>query len=150
MPAAEGYPCPSPVGTWLIVPGRTGIARLRFTRRRMRPSGPVPALVRRCMRELSAHFAGRLPAFTVPLDLTGLTPFRRRVLVALRRVPRGRTIAYSELARRAGCPGGAVGANPLPVIIPCHRVIAAGGRPGGFGLGLPLKRRLPALEGVRL
>ena len=97
-----------------------------------------------------------LSAFTVPLDLTGLTPFRRRVLVALRRVPRGRTITYGELARRAGCPGGAravggaVGANPLPVIIPCHRVIAAGGRPGGFGLGLPLKRRLLALEGVRL
>jgi len=87
----------------------------------------------------------------VPLDLRG-TDFQRAVWTALRRVPYGATISYGELAARAGRPGAARacgaanGSNPLPLFVPCHRTIGADGALTGFGGGLPLKRRLLALE----
>lgn len=89
-----------------------------------------------------------------PAVFDAATPFRRAVWQAMRRIPRGRTLTYGELARRAGRPGaaraagGACGANPLPLFIPCHRVVAAGNRPGGFSSGLAWKRRLLAGEGA--
>jgi len=107
-------------------------------------------------REIGEYFAGRRRTFSTPVDLTGQPPFRRRVLEALRAVPFGETVSYGELARRAGNPraaravGQAVGANPVPVVVPCHRVLAAGGAIGGFGLGLPAKRTLLAIEGRRV
>jgi len=88
----------------------------------------------------------------VPLDLRG-TDFQRAVWTALRRVPFGATISYGELAARAGRPGAARacgaanGSNPVPLFVPCHRTIGADGSLTGFGGGLPLKRRLLALEG---
>ncbi len=88
----------------------------------------------------------------VPLDLRG-TDFQRAVWTALRRVPFGATISYRELAARAGRPGAARacgaanGSNPVPLFVPCHRTIGADGSLTGFGGGLPLKRRLLALEG---
>jgi len=90
------------------------------------------------------------------LDLAGATPFRRRVWAELRRIPRGATRSYGEVAdelgkrRAARAVGGACGANPVPVLIPCHRVLAANGRLGGFSGGLDWKRRLLAIEGVLL
>jgi methylated-DNA-[protein]-cysteine S-methyltransferase len=93
--------------------------------------------------------------FTVPLDLSGLSPFHRRVLQATRRIPYGRTATYRDLARRVGRPraaravGQAMARNPVPLVIPCHRVVAAGGGLGGFSGGLDLKRRLLALEDAR-
>ncbi len=91
----------------------------------------------------------------VPLDLSGRTDFRVRVWGTLRTIPRGEVRSYGEVAQAVGCRsaravGQACGANPLPVLVPCHRVVAAGGRPGGFGHGLAWKRRLLALEGVRI
>jgi O-6-methylguanine DNA methyltransferase len=106
----------------------------------------------RAEREVGQYLAGRRRRFTVPVDLSGVPAFQRRVLQALRRVPYGRTITYGQLAARAGRPraaravGQAMAHNPVPLIVPCHRVVASGGGLGGFGGGLALKRRLLALE----
>lgn len=89
----------------------------------------------------------------VPLDLVG-TEFQRRVWQAIARIPAGKVISYAELARGAGRPRAiraaaqACGANPVPLLVPCHRVVASDGGLGGFGGGLPLKRKLLAREGL--
>lgn len=109
----------------------------------------------RAEREIREYLAGRRRRFTVPADLSAATPFHRKVLAALARVPYGRTVTYGQLAARAGRPraaravGQAMANNPVPLIFPCHRVVAAGGGLGGFGGGLDLKRRLLALEAIR-
>ena len=106
----------------------------------------------RAEREVRQYLAGRRRRFTVPVDLSGLPAFQRRVLETLRRVPYGRTITYGRLASEAGRPraaravGQAMAHNPVPLIVPCHRVVASSGGLGGFGGGLALKRRLLALE----
>ncbi|HET7482372.1 MAG TPA: methylated-DNA--[protein]-cysteine S-methyltransferase [Actinomycetota bacterium] len=98
-----------------------------------------------------AYFAHDLKDFDIPLDLSIATPFQQRVLRALARVGYGELTSYGELARRVGtgprAVGGAVGRNPLPIVIGCHRVIAGDGSLGGFGGGLDTKRYLLALEG---
>ena len=105
-------------------------------------------------RELRSYFAGRLHEFTVPVDLVLATPFTREVLTALRSVPRGSVTTYGALAAQLGRPrgaravGGAVGRNPVPVVVPCHRVVASGGGLGGFSGGLAKKRSLLRLEGL--
>lgn len=112
----------------------------------------VPAPVRAAMRQLDEYFEGRRRSFSLPLSPEG-TPFQLAVWRALADIPYGETITYGELARRVGRPaafravGQANGANPLPIVYPCHRVVAAGGL-GGYGGGLDVKRRLLALEGV--
>jgi len=99
-----------------------------------------------------AYFNGEPVTFPDTLDLTGATPFQRAVWEAARRIPRGETRSYSWVAEQAGRPlavraaGGALGKNPLPVIVPCHRVIAMNGSLGGFSGGLAMKRRLLDLE----
>jgi len=105
----------------------------------------------RAEREIVEYLAGRRRRFTVPADLSAAPPFHRKVLAALARVPYGRTVTYGQLAARAGRPraaravGSCVARNPVPLVIPCHRVVASGGL-GGFGGGLDMKRRLLALE----
>jgi AraC family transcriptional regulator of adaptative response/methylated-DNA-[protein]-cysteine methyltransferase len=106
-------------------------------------------------RALVRYVDGETAALGVPLDVRG-SQFQRRVWSALRRIPRGETRSYAEVARSAGVPGGAraVGracaANPAPILIPCHRVIASDGSLGGYGLGLSRKRALLAREGADL
>lgn len=102
-----------------------------------------------------AYFAGEIGVLlALPVDLDGLPPFRRQVLDALHRLPPGELISYGKLGAEVGRPGAgravgqAVGANPIPVVIPCHRVIASDGTLGGFGIGLDVKRRLLAHEGL--
>lgn len=105
-------------------------------------------------RQLSEYFAGKRKAFDLPLAVTG-TEFQRRVLEELRRIPYGDTVSYAEVARRIGRPkavravGAANGSNPLPIVIPCHRVIGSSGDLTGFGGGLETKRRLLRLEAER-
>ncbi|WP_036266343.1 methylated-DNA--[protein]-cysteine S-methyltransferase [Methylobacterium sp. 10] len=102
-------------------------------------------------RQLSAYFDGRLTRFDLDLDPRG-TPFQLAVWEELTRIPPGETISYGELARRIGRPsasravGAANGANPLPIVVPCHRVIGAAGSLTGFAGGLDTKRWLLALE----
>jgi methylated-DNA-[protein]-cysteine S-methyltransferase len=124
-----------------------------------RRSSRPPALVgqegwagRSMAKQLSDYASGREVRFTVPLTPEG-TGFQKRIWAALRTIPRGEVVTYAELAHRAGHPGAAratgsaCGANPIAVITPCHRAVAVGGL-GGFGAGLPWKRKLLRLEGA--
>lgn len=130
-----------------------GIAELRF------PGAPpgemaVPTpVVERLARELREYFQGVRTTFDLPLSLRG-TKFQIAVWEELRTVPYGTTVTYGELARRVGRPrsaravGQAVGANPVPIVIPCHRVLPIAGGLGGFGPGPDWKQRLLDLEGA--
>jgi len=106
---------------------------------------------RDAIAQLAAYFAGRLRRFDLALAPEG-TPFQREVWSALTEIPYGETVSYSELARRIGRPaatravGAANGKNPLPIVVPCHRVIGANGSLTGFGGGISIKRRLLDLE----
>ena len=116
-------------------------------------------LVQAIHAELDRYFAGKPVDFAdVPLDLDGHTPFRRAVWdAAARRVPWGETESYGGLSRALGrsnraavAVGQALAANPIPIVIPCHRILGAGGKLTGFSGGLEWKRRLLALEGIRI
>ncbi len=104
------------------------------------------------IRQLEEYFAGSRLVFKIPLDLSLGTPFQRQVWRGLLDIPYGETVTYKQLAKDIGRPsalravGAANGANPIPIIVPCHRVVAAGGKLGGFSAGLYLKRRLLDLE----
>jgi O-6-methylguanine DNA methyltransferase len=106
-------------------------------------------------RALHRILSGRAPGRLPPLDLAGATDFQRRVWAALQRIPPGRTRTYAQIAQAVGRPaavravGNACGANPIPVLIPCHRVVCTGGGLGGFGGGLDWKCRLLEREGAR-
>ena len=105
------------------------------------------------LEELDAYFTGRRRGFSVPVDVRDVSDFTARVLRETRRIPFGELRSYGEIARRIGSPmasravGGALGRNPVPVIVPCHRVIAHDGRLGGFTGGLATKRALLRIEG---
>jgi len=106
--------------------------------------------------DLRRYFAGEsVELGSYPVDVSEHPPFRRRALLSARTIGYGEVKTYTWVARRAGRPRGARAAgqamsrNPIPLVIPCHRVIAAGGRLGGFGGGLGMKRALLALEGIR-
>lgn len=107
---------------------------------------------RRAIAQVQEFLSGKRRRFDLPVSLRG-TEFQRAVWNALLEIPYGATRTYGEVAASIGKPGAmravgaASGANPLPLIVPCHRVVAAGGKLGGFGGGLPLKRRLLAMEG---
>ena len=123
------------------------------------PSSPVPSAVLRTRHRLTVAalqnvLAGRAPQKLPPLDWSGTTEFQQAVWREMLQLKPGQTRSYGEIARLIGRPravravGGACGANPIPVLVPCHRVLAAGRRLGGFGGGLDWKRRLLAREGV--
>jgi len=105
-------------------------------------------------RQLDRYFEGRLREFDLPLDWRLSKGFRLRALRAIGRIPYGRTLSYTEIARKAGneravrAAGTACGANPLPIVVPCHRVLRSGGALGGYGGGLPMKEALLEMEGV--
>lgn len=151
---------PSPIGTLLLrARGNRLVGITILAGGDPRPSavasgsGRPPVLVA-ASAQLKEYFAGRRREFDLPLDLSGLPPFTRRVLEFLRTVPCGATVTYAALAQRAGSPRGAravgraMAANPLPIVIPCHRVVAAAGGLGGYsgGEGVPTKEWLLAFE----
>ena len=109
---------------------------------------------RKLARDLDCYFGGQEVLFDYLLDIAAATPFRQRVWVVLRRIPYGATQGYQEVARAIGMPraaravGQAVGANPIPLLIPCHRVVASDGSLGGFAWGRSWKRQLLQLEGI--
>ncbi|MFF7728034.1 methylated-DNA--[protein]-cysteine S-methyltransferase [Streptomyces sp. NPDC008001] len=113
------------------------------------------AVLDQASAELTDYFAGRRETFSVPLDWSLISGFNRRVLRELAAgVPYGTVVSYQDLADRVGergaarAVGTAMGSNPLPVVVPCHRVIESNGGLGGFGSGLEIKRSLLSLEGV--
>jgi methylated-DNA-[protein]-cysteine S-methyltransferase len=114
----------------------------------------LPAQLDQVRRQLERYFEGRLQQFELPLDWRLSHGFRRRVLRETARVPYGRTATYAELAARAGsarayrAAGSALGSNPIPIVVPCHRVLRSGGDLGGYGGGLEMKESLLKLEGA--
>jgi methylated-DNA-[protein]-cysteine S-methyltransferase len=146
----------SPVGRLLLTGDAQALTRVHF-QAGPHPCTPPPewrheaARFTEASRQLAEYFAGARRAFRIPLAIAG-SEFQRSVWQALRAIPYGETISYGELARRVGSVPRAVGlangANPLPIIIPCHRVIGADGSLTGFGGGLAVKRALLELEGA--
>ena len=107
-------------------------------------------------KQLDSYFSGKAVNWKMPLDIIAGTDFQRLVWAALRRIPYGKTITYGRLAQEIGRPaasravGAANGANPIPIVIPCHRVVAGNGKLGGYSGGLSIKQALLQLEGVLL
>ena len=107
-------------------------------------------------RLLDQFLRGVRVEFDVPFDLGELGDFSHRVLLEVKKIPYGTVVSYASIGRRLGYPmaaravGQAVGRNPVPIVIPCHRVVRSDGALGGFGMGLNLKKHLLALEGIRL
>ncbi|MGH9505986.1 MAG: methylated-DNA--[protein]-cysteine S-methyltransferase [Terriglobales bacterium] len=165
--------CESPVGRLWVAADEQGLRRIEFPPRKGQSGGRRAAretaaetawfgaaspaarrILRATRRQLEEYFAGRRKHFDLPLAPEG-TEFQLRVWAELRKIPWGETISYGELARRIGAPtaaravGAANGANPIPIVIPCHRVIGSTGQLTGFGGGLETKARLLALEGAQ-
>jgi methylated-DNA-[protein]-cysteine S-methyltransferase len=114
----------------------------------------APAELDAVRRELDLYFEGKLERFDLPLDWSLSDGFRLRVQRAIARIPYGQTRSYTEVATKAGneravrAAGTACGSNPIPLVVPCHRVLRTGGALGGYGGGLPMKRALLEMEGV--
>ncbi|TNF36939.1 MAG: methylated-DNA--[protein]-cysteine S-methyltransferase [Deltaproteobacteria bacterium] len=143
----------SPLGPLGLVATHEALVRVDFDPAGVAPDErPAPSVLLQARRELEEYFAGQRRTFDVPTRLDG-TPFQRAVWAALRDIPWGQTVSYGELARRLGRPtasravGAANGANPVPIIVPCHRVIGANGALTGYGGGEDRKRWLLAHEG---
>jgi methylated-DNA-[protein]-cysteine S-methyltransferase len=146
----------TPIGALLLAGDDAGLSQVGFPHGRMRRE-PEPDWVfdetpfAEARTQLLQYFAGEREQFDIPLHLSG-TEFQRRVLEELQRIPYGTTVSYSEIAERIGRPkavravGAANGRNPIPIIIPCHRVIGRGGSLTGFGGGLDTKAALLRLE----
>jgi methylated-DNA-[protein]-cysteine S-methyltransferase len=145
----------TPIGPLGLVASETELQAVQFDGGRIRPEGSSSVLDE-AARQLGAYFAGELIAFDLPLELHG-TEFQRSCWLALAMIPYGRTVSYGEQARRLGlgndaarAVGAANGQNPLPIVLPCHRVIGADGSLTGFGGGLHVKRLLLEHEGALL
>jgi methylated-DNA-[protein]-cysteine S-methyltransferase len=144
----------TPIGTLGLVASERGLTSVRWSAKGLlNASSP---LLDDAAAQLEGYFAGELTSFELALDLEG-TEFQRRCWFALATIPYGRTVSYGEQARRLGlgpdaarAVGAANGQNPVPVILPCHRVIGADGSLTGFGGGLHLKRFLLEHEGTLL
>ena len=156
----------SPFGKMLVAGTERGIIRVAFPHRpwddlleqiatEISPRVlEAPERLDQVRRELDSYFGGKLDHFSVPLDWRLAKGFQSKALHQIARIPYGRTLSYSEVAAKAGNPravratGTACGANPLPPIVPCHRVVPAGGGVGNYGGGPEMKRALLELEGA--
>ena len=150
--------CESPIGKLLLASTERGLCNIWFERHSAKAKASLApdshedrAALRNVIRQLQAYFAGELETFDVALAPEG-TPFQQKVWSELLAIPYGETISYGELARRIGnanasrAVGLANGSNPIPIIVPCHRVIGSNGKLTGYGGGLPIKEKLLALE----
>lgn len=143
----------SPIGDLSVAVDDVGVCGVRFGRVDgvAQTAAPDPAL-RAALDELRGYFAGELTGFTVPLSVRQGSAFERAVWRRMTGIPYGQTETYGEVAAALGDPlaaravGVACNRNPIPVIVPCHRIIGAGGKLVGFGGGLPRKRHLLELE----
>jgi AraC family transcriptional regulator of adaptative response/methylated-DNA-[protein]-cysteine methyltransferase len=156
------FPIETSAGTFLAHYSEQGLARLNFPGQREPDHVSTPAEISPQARHwhalttkaLESVLAGREPKALPPFDLSAGTEFQQSVWNAMLRIAVGQTKSYAEIAAAIGKPkatravGGACGANPVPVLIPCHRVLAANKRLGGFSSGLDWKRKLLAREGI--
>ncbi|MGB3330391.1 MAG: methylated-DNA--[protein]-cysteine S-methyltransferase [Thermomicrobiales bacterium] len=159
----------SPIGPILVATSQRGVCAtswlepfpLERTLHDLRARGFVPVEdagdpdVHRWATWLAAYFAGEVQALCGPIDLRGVSPFTERALTGILDIPHGQVRTYGEVATRIGMPGGAqavgnaMGQNPIPVIVPCHRVVRAGNTMGHYTGGAHIKEALLAIEGVR-
>ena len=156
----------SPIGPLLVAATGRGLARIFFDaepelhlERLAKTFGPrvlrSSASVDAAHRQLDEYFAGSRSSFALDVDLRGAAPFARQVLDELARVPYGQTTTYGTLAARVGAPraaravGTVMNRNPIPIVLPCHRVVGANGSLTGYAGGLDVKERLLQLEGAR-
>lgn len=156
----------SPFGPLLVAVGRRGLLRVAYPDQspdevlaelaeevspRVLESARSTDAVR---RELAEYFEGRRRSFAVKVDLSSIQGFRKKILQQTARIPFGSVITYRDVATRAGSPlavraaGNALGSNPVPIVVPCHRVVRTGGGLGGYTGGLDRKEALLELEGV--
>jgi methylated-DNA-[protein]-cysteine S-methyltransferase len=150
----------TPIGVITVLAGERGVRQIRLgSVDLVMDLDAVEDFDEEIAIEIEEYFRGRRRRFTMPVDLSAVdVPFARAVYETLQRDVRfGETVSYGELAEMAGRPGAAravgnaMSRNPVPIVVPCHRVVAAGGRIGGYGLsGVATKRFLLALEGVEL
>jgi methylated-DNA-[protein]-cysteine S-methyltransferase len=160
-------PVDSPFGPLLLAATKRGLVRVAFPEedvdatlqrlavkvspRIVEAPGPLDGM----RRELEEYFDGRRRRFELALDWTLVGPFARRVLAAASGIPYGGVLTYAQVAAEAGSPrgsraaGNALGSNPIPIVVPCHRVLRSGGALGGYGGGLERKQFLLQLEGAR-
>ena len=156
----------SPLGPLWVAIGPKGVTTIHYgsepsegeLRRLVRVYGPgvVPDPKRSSAlaRELDQYFNGKRHEFDIDVDLSGLTPFQTKVLVATAKIPFGEVSTYGTVAKRAGnakasrAAGGALNHNPIPIVVPCHRVVGSNGALVGYAGGLDTKRRLLAIEGA--
>ena len=152
----------TPLGPLRLAASAHGLAGVWFEDQRHAPTADLMArwhhdpqhpVLQQAARQLKRYFAGDTAPFDLPLDLTHGTPFQRSVWQGLLAIDRGHTCSYGELATRTGhagavrAVGAAVGRNPLSIVVPCHRVVGAGGALTGYAGGLPRKAALLQLEG---
>ena len=157
----------TPVGILGLATGERGLRRVSFVRgedefleRLLAEHGHAPIMrseeLDEVRRALDRYFSGKRLDFDLVVDLSELAPFHRRVLDATARVPAGRVATYTQIAERAGSPrasraaGNALHANPVAIVVPCHRVLRTDGSLGGYGGGLPVKEWLLRHEGALL
>ena len=158
----------SPLGPLWVAIGPKGVTTIHYgeepsereLRRLVRVYGPGvvpdPRRSSALARELDQYFNGRRRAFDVDVDLSGLTPFQAKILAATAMIPFGAVRTYRTVARGAGnekasrAAGGALNSNPIPIVVPCHRVVGSNGSLVGYAGGLDAKRRLLAIEGADL
>lgn len=154
----------TPIGRLFVAATEAGLVRVSFDTNEATFVASLKRLKRRAVKsaekiasiaaQLDAYFTGKIRAIDVPIDLRLTTPFQRSVLMAARSVPAGQVVSYHDIARRIGRPeasravGQALGHNPVPIVIPCHRVVTSSGGLGGYIGGLAIKRKLLKLEGA--
>jgi methylated-DNA-[protein]-cysteine S-methyltransferase len=158
----DTQPLDSPLGPMILAASTQGVCGVWFEGQRHGPSEErmqswTPRtsndLLQEASRQLQAYFAGEIQRFDLPLDLSAGTPFQQAVWQALLTIPLGNSQSYGDLARRLANPkavravGAAVGRNPVSIIVPCHRILGAGGQLTGYAGGLWRKQALLRLEG---
>ena len=147
----------SPVGKLRLIASDKGLVAIDVQNVRvasdLETSASAQKILSATKKQLEQYFAGKRTTFDIPLDLEG-TEFQQQAWRALCRIPYGKTISYGQQAKNIKKPkafravGSANGKNPIPIIVPCHRVVAGDGSLGGYSLGLKMKKQLLALEGV--
>lgn len=146
----------SPVGSLVLISNKSALIGIEFENEKVEnlPNKPLKdnhPILKKAEKQLIEYFAGNRKEFDIPLKLEG-TDFQKKVWQELTKIPFGKTISYQELAEKMGnknkarAVGNANGKNPIPIIIPCHRVIEKNGKLGGFGGGLKIKKFLLQLE----
>lgn len=146
----------SPLGRLMITSDEISLLSLRFSEKSIGSMESTPSILDETCRWLDSYFNGKVPDFNLSVAPSG-TPFQQRVWAELMTIPYGETVSYGDIARRINCRsaqavGGAVGRNPVAIVVPCHRVVGADGSLTGYAYGLERKRQLLMLEknGIRV